>query len=169
MMYRISSRNLLGFRGDMLTATKGVGVFASRVLGYFPQEQLALRTRSGVLVAMQKGAATAYALEALQQRGVPFIRPGVQVYAGMVVGLNKRRDDLEMNVCKVKGLSNVHNATSDIEVPLDAPTILSLEQALDFIEDDELVEVTPQSLRLRKKILDHTSRVRAARTTQSSL
>ena len=85
------------------------------------------------------------------------------------MGLNKRRDDLEMNVCKIKGLSNVHNATSDIDIPLDSPTILSLEQAVDFIEDDELLEVTPQSLRLRKKILDHTARIRAARVTETSL
>jgi GTP-binding protein len=169
MVYRISSRNLLGFRGDILTATRGTGMFASMVLGYFAQEQPAPRTRSGVLVSMQKGAATAYALETLQERGTPFISPGVQVYGGMIVGLNKRRDDLEVNVCKIKNLSNVHNANSDIDTPLDAPTILSLEQAVDFIEDDELLEVTPQSLRLRKKILDHTARMRAARATESSL
>jgi len=166
MVYRISSRNLLGFRGDILTATRGTGMFASMVLGYFPQEQPASRTRSGVLVSMQRGAATVYALETLQERGTLFISPGAQVYGGMIVGLNKRRDDLEMNVCKIKGLSNVHNATSDIDIPLDSPTILSLEQAVDFIEDDELLEVTPQSLRLRKKILDHTARIRAARVTK---
>lgn len=164
MVYRISTKNLLGFRSDMLTATRGSGIFASRFIGYHPVEPHVDQLRSGVLIAMAAGTSTGYALETVQERGMPFIGPAIAVYEGMIIGINRKAEDIEMNVCKGKKLTNMHAATANIAVHLEPPMILSLEQSLDFIEDDELLEVTPQSLRLRKKFLSHTARVRAGRS-----
>lgn len=163
MVYRISTKNLLGLRSDMLTATRGNGLFASRSLGYFSVEPHIDQMRNGVLISLASGISTAYALETVQERGMPFIGPGVLVYEGMIIGLNRKNGDIEMNVCKGKKLTNMHAATSNIAVHLEPPTILSLEQSLDFIEDDEILEVTPKNLRLRKKHLTHVARVRASR------
>ncbi len=165
MLYRVSSKNLLGFRNDMLTATHGNGIFASSVIGYYPQESHIPRLRNGVLISLETGTSTAYALETVQSRGSAFIGPATGVYEGMIIGVNNRSEDIEINVCKSKKLTNMHAENSDIAVHVEPPTVLSLEQCLDFIEDDELLEVTPKSLRLRKKFLTHTGRVRALRSS----
>lgn len=164
MVYKVSSRNLLGFRGDILTKTRGNGVFATQVIGYFPQALHIPKLRNGVLVSLETGKSTGYALTTVQERGKAFIGPGIPVYEGMIIGLNNRSEDIDINVCRVKKLTNIHSANADVAIQLDPPMVLSLEQALDFIEDDELLEVTPQSLRLRKKFLTKVGRVRAKRT-----
>jgi len=163
MLYKISSRNLLGFRGDILTKTRGNGIFATRTIGYFPEGQPIPKIRNGVLVAFETGKSTGYALQTVQERGKAFIGPGIPVYEGMIVGINNRNEDIEVNVCKGKKLTNIHSANADIAIQLDPPIVFSLEQCLDFIEDDELVEVTPQNLRLRKKYLTKTERARVSR------
>jgi GTP-binding protein len=163
MFYKISSRNLLGFRSDMLTKTRGTGLFASRFLGYFPITPHVPKMRNGVLIAWESGMSTTYALETVQKRGTPFIGPGVPVYEGMIIGLNKKQEDMDINVCKQKKMTNVRNENAEITVGLEPPTILSLEQSLDFVEDDELLEVTPENLRLRKRYLKKVDRVRFKR------
>jgi GTP-binding protein len=165
MVYKVSSRNLLGFRGDILTKTRGNGIFATQVTGYFPITAHIAKLRNGVLVSLETGKSTGYALTTVQERGQAFIGPGVPTYVGMIIGINNRQEDIDINVCKTKKLTNIHSANADVAIQLDPPMILSLEQALDFIEDDELLEITPQSLRLRKKFLTHTDRVRHARET----
>ncbi len=163
LVYTISSSNLLGFRSEMLTATRGNGIFASRFLGYFPESTKVDHMRNGVLVAYESGVSSAYSLTTVQERGIPFIGPGVPVYEGMIIGENRRSGDIDINVTKSKRLTNIHSATADIAIHLEPPTILSLEQCLDFIENDELLEVTPKSLRLRKRYLSKIDRVRAKR------
>lgn len=160
MVYRISSRNLLGLRSSILTKTRGNGLFASRFLGYFDEMPLIDKQRNGVLIAFESGISTNFALETVQERGTSFIGPGVSVYEGMIIGLNKRDEDMEINVCKGKKMTNVRS-NADIAVKLDPPVILTLEQSLDFIENDELLEVTPKSLRLRKQFLSKIERNRA--------
>jgi GTP-binding protein len=162
-VYKVSSRNLLGFRSDILTKTRGNGIFATRFIGYFPLSTHIPKLRNGVLVAMETGKSTAYALTTTQERGKAFIGPGVDVYEGMIIGLNTRQNDIDLNVCKGKKLTNVHSANADVAIQLDPPMVMSLEQALDFIEEDELLEVTPHNLRLRKKYLAQIDRVRAKR------
>lgn len=164
MVYKISSRNLLGFRSDILTKTRGKGIFATQFIGYFPLSAHIPKLRNGVLISFESGVASAYALTTVQERGAAFIGPGTPVYEGMIIGMNRQQADIDINVCKTKKLTNVHSANADIAIQLDPPTVLSLEQCLDFIEDDELLEVTPQNLRLRKKHLSKTNRVKAART-----
>jgi GTP-binding protein len=116
--------------------------------------------RNGVLVAYETGITTPYSLQTAEERGIVFVGPAENVYAGQIVGLNKRQEDIEMNVCKAKHLTNMRSSSSDGVVQLTPPTILSLEECIDFVENDELVEVTPKNLRLRKKELDHTKRKR---------
>lgn len=163
MVYKISSRNLLGFRGDILTKTRGNGIFATRFIGYFPVSPVVPKLRNGVLVSFESGKSTGYALQTVQERGKSFIGPGIPVYAGMVIGLNNRGDDIDINVCKIKKLTNIHSANADIAIQLDPPTVFSLEQCLDFIEEDELLEITPLTLRLRKKFLIPQERNRVDR------
>lgn len=153
IVYRISSRNLLGFRSLILSKTRGNGLFEPRFLGYFPvQSNKMKKLRNGVLVATDSGQSTAYALTSIQARGLPFIKPGEKIYEGMIVGLSKTVEDIDMNACKAKKMTNFRS-NAEIATQLDTPIQMSLEQALDFIEDDELLEITPQSLRLRKKQL----------------
>lgn len=163
MVYKVSSRNLLGFRGDILTKTRGNGIFATRFIGYFALTPHIPKLRNGVLVSLETGKSTGYALTTVQERGKSFIGPGIPVYEGMIIGINNRSEDIDINVCKIKKLTNIHSANADVAIQLDPPTVLSLEQCLDFIEDDELLEVTPLSLRLRKKFLTKVNRVRAKR------
>ncbi len=163
MVYKVSSRNLLGFRGDIMTKTRGNGIFATRFIGYFPLASHIPKLRNGVLVASETGTSSGYALTTVQERGRAFIGPGVPVYEGMIIGINNRQEDIDINVCKTKKLTNIHSATADVAIQLDPPISYSLEQCLDFIEDDELLEITPVSLRLRKKYLSKTDRVRALR------
>lgn len=161
MIYTVASRNILGFRSEMLTKTRGTGLFNTRFLGYRPVTEHISQLRNGVLVASEQGMTTAYALEGAQQRGSLFVGTGVEVYAGMVVGLNSRQEDIDMNVSKGKKLTNMRASSADMLIMLDTPLIMSLEQAIDFIAEDELVEITPETLRIRKKILNKDERIKA--------
>lgn len=162
LVYELPTRALLGLRSQLLTQTKGTIVMNSLVVGYQPLGAPLQRSRNGVLIAYETGTTMPYSLEAAEARGSLFVGPGAKVYAGQVVGLNSRNEDMEMNVCKAKHLTNMRSKSSDGVVQLTPPTILSLEQCLDFIENDELLEVTPQNLRLRKRELDPIKRKRTA-------
>jgi GTP-binding protein len=161
LAFRISTRGLIGFRGAFLTATRGEGVMNTLLLGYEPWVGEIVSMRSGALVAAAEGVAVTYGLNNAQGRGITFIDPGTTVYEGMIVGLNSRGQDMAVNVCKEKKQTNIRSSTSDIAVKLAPPMRMSLEQALDFIGDDELVEVTPKNIRLRKKLLTQHQRLRA--------
>lgn len=163
MTYTITTRALIGLRNRLLTDTKGTVIMYSLPYGYQPVGGALPRTRNGVLIAFEPGTTTPYALQASEARGELFVGAGTDVYAGMIVGLNNRPDDLEINVCKAKHLTNMRSKSSDGTVQLTPHTQLSLEQSIDFIEDDELLEVTPHALRLRKKYLDANERKRAAK------
>lgn len=161
--YKLPTRALLGLRNILLTATRGTVIMHSLMLGYEPLGQSIPSLRNGVLIAWETGTTTPYSLQNVEQRGTSFVGPGVKVYAGQIIGLNTRSDDMEINVVKEKQLTNMRSKSSDGTVQLTPPVIFSLEQCLDFIENDELLEVTPQSLRLRKRHLDPTQRKRAAK------
>lgn len=158
--YTIPTRGLIGLRNLMLTATKGTIIMNTLPRGYQPLGAALQKTRNGALIATEAGTATPYSLEAAESRGKLFIGPGTKVYQGMVVGQNARQEDLEINICREKQLTNIRSSSSDGAVQLTPFTQLSLEQCLDFIEDDELLEVTPESLRLRKRYLDPNERKR---------
>ncbi len=162
LAFRIPTRGLIGFRGAFLTATRGEGIMNTLFLGYEPWVGDIVSARSGALVAAAEGVAVTYGLNNAQGRGVTFIDPGTTVYEGMIVGLNSRGNDLPVNVCKEKKQTNIRSSTSDIAIKLAPPVKMSLEQALDFINDDELVEVTPKNIRLRKKLLGQQQRLRAS-------
>ena len=164
MTYLITTRALIGLRNTLLTDTKGTVIMYSLPHGYQPVSGVLPRTRNGVLIAFEAGTTTPYALENAESRGELFVGPGVEVYAGMIIGLNNRMDDMEINVCKAKHLTNMRSKSSDGTVQLTPHTDLSLEQSIDFIEDDELLEVTPKSLRLRKKYLDANERKRHSKS-----
>ncbi len=161
--YILPTRAMIGLRNLLLTATKGTVIMNSLPHGYQPLGSKLQKTRNGALVAFEAGVTTPYALQTAESRGELFVGPGVQVYQGMVVGLYNRHDDLDINVCKAKHLTNMRSSSSDGTVQLTPFTELSLEQCIDFIEDDELLEVTPKSLRLRKRYLDPNQRKRAAK------
>ena len=163
IMYEISQRNLMGARNILLTQSKGTVLFNSIALGYRSMGETLPRMRNGVLVAFETGKATTYSLNTAQERGTLFVGPGVDVYAGMVVGLNNRESDIDINVTKGMALTNMRQSFKNIKPPLTPPVEMSIEQALDFIEDDELLEITPKNIRLRKKLLMHLDRVRANR------
>jgi GTP-binding protein len=165
--YEIPTRGLIGFRNAFLTLTQGNGAMASLLQGYEPWLGPISTSRSGALIASEMGTAVTYGLNNAQARGQTFIEPGTPVYEGMIVGLNVRPDDLVVNVCKEKKATNVRSSTSDIAVRLSPAVKLSLEQSLDFINADELVEVTPQSIRLRKRLLTQHERARARELVQA--
>ncbi|MFC2006813.1 translational GTPase TypA [Chloroflexota bacterium] len=158
--FHIPTKGLIGFRSAFLTATRGDSILNTLFLGYEPWRGEIVTTRGGVLIASEGGIAIAYGLNNAQERGNIFIEPGTPVYEGMVVGTHARLQDIPVNVCKEKKKTNIRSSTSDIAVKLTPPIIFSLEQAIDFINNDELVEVTPRNIRLRKKILTHTQRLR---------
>ena len=158
--YILPTRALIGLRNLLLTDTKGTVIMNSLPHGYEPIGGKLPKTRNGVLIAFENGTTTPYALQAAEARGELYVGPGVEVYAGMIVGQYNRQEDLEINVCKAKHLTNMRSKSSDGVVQLTPFTDLSLEQSIDFIEDDELLEVTPKSLRLRKKYLDPNQRKR---------
>ena len=160
--FSIPSRGLIGYRGEFLTDTKGNGIMNSIFDGYGPYKGDIQYRKQGSLIAFESGEAINYGLYNAQDRGTLFIGPGTKVYAGMVVGQNGRGEDIEINVCKKKQLTNTRSSSADEALRLTPPKVLSLEQALEFIDTDELLEVTPASLRIRKKILDPTLRKRAA-------
>jgi GTP-binding protein len=157
----VPSRGLIGFRTEFLTATRGEGILHHTFHGYDKYRgEFGTRTR-GSLVSMETGPSTAYALEMVQERGVLFVGPGTEIYEGMVVGEHSREDDLVVNPCRTKHLTNMRSSGSDGIVKLDTPRQLSLEQYIEFISDDELLEVTPHNIRIRKRVLDATERNRA--------
>jgi GTP-binding protein len=154
----IPARGLIGFRTEFLTDTRGTGVMTHTFHEYAPYKGTIAGRKNGVLIAMEPGETAAYALFNLQDRGTLFVGPGVEVYEGMIIGQHAKENDLVVNACKGKKLTNVRASGSDEAIRLTPPQILSLEQALEFIDDDELVEVTPKSIRLRKKYLDANER-----------
>ena len=159
--YHIPTRGLIGFRNAFLTLTQGNGAMSSMLISYEPWMGKIGTTRMGALIASEQGVAMTYGLNNAQQRGDTFIEPGTPVYEGMIIGLNVRPMDMVVNVCKEKQKTNIRSSTSEIAVRLTPPIIMSLEQSLDFINNDELVEVTPQNIRLRKKYLTQHERARA--------
>jgi len=167
--YDIPTRGLIGFRNAFLTLTQGNGAMSSMLTDYSPWLGPIGIARNGALIASEAGVSVTYGLNNAQQRGPTFIEPGIPVYEGMIVGLNARPDDLVVNVCKEKKATNIRSSTSDIAVRLSPIVDLSLEQSLDFINNDELVEVTPQNVRLRKRLLTQHDRARAReRETEQS-
>ena len=160
--FEIPSRGLIGFHGPFLTATKGTGVLNTIFDAYAPYKGDISYRKNGSLIAFETGEAVAYGLFAAQERGALFISPGTKVYAGMVVGESAKPEEIEINVCKTKHLTNTRSSSADEALTLTPPKIMSLEQAMDFIDTDELLEVTPKSIRIRKKILDSRLRKRAA-------
>lgn len=164
--YHIPTRGLIGFRGDFLTATRGAGIMNTQFLDYEPYCGEITSNRNGVMVSSENGIVVAFGLNNAQGRGLTFVEPGTSVYEGMIVGLSSRLQDIAINVCKEKKLTNMRSSTSDIAVKLTPPMKMSLEQSIDFINRDELVEVTPESIRLRKKILTETQRLRARKQSE---
>ena len=160
--FHIPSRGLIGFRGNFLTSTKGTGIINTIFDGYSPYKGDFQYRKQGSLIAFEGGEAVTYGLFAAQERGTLFIGPGAKVYSGMVIGQNGKAEDIELNVCKTKHLTNTRSSSADEALKLTPPRILSLEQAIEFIDTDELLEVTPSSLRIRKKILDSRDRKRAS-------
>jgi len=161
LVFEITTRGSLGLGSALINLSKGTAVMNSLFLRYSPLAGDIPKMRNGTLIAFENGKAVTYGLDIAQQRGITFIEPGTEVYAGMIVGLNNREDDLEINIAKEKKLTNVRAAASDIATVLTPATIMSLEQCIDFLEDDELLEITPKNLRLRKKILNSIERKRS--------
>ena len=160
LIYEMPTRTLLGLRNTLMTATKGTAIMNSLIIGYQELGASLSQQRSGVLIAFQTGNTTAYALQTVEERGTCFVGPATEVYAGQIIGLNTRSDDMEINVAKEKHLTNMRSSSSDGVVQLTPPVIFSLEECLDFLENDELLEVTPKHLRLRKRELDPGKRKR---------
>jgi GTP-binding protein len=160
----VPMRGLIGYASQFATETKGTGILNQNYAGYGPYRGPIPTRSGGSLVACEEGVATAYAISNIQERGVLFITPGTRVYEGMIVGENSRPDDIEVNIAKKKHVTNMRSATADIALKLDEPRTLTLEQALAYINDDELVEITPQSIRLRKTILNRNERKDARRS-----
>lgn len=161
--FEIPSRGLIGYRGEFMTDTKGNGIINTIFNGYAPYKEDIQYRKQGSLIAFEAGESVTYGLFSAQERGALFIGPGQKVYAGMVIGQCAKAEDIELNVCKKKHLTNTRSSSADEALTLTPPKVLSLEQALEFIDTDELLEITPESLRIRKKILDPTMRKRSQR------
>jgi len=166
MEFQVPTRGLIGFRSAFLTATRGEGVINTLFIGYEPLMGEISSARSGALVAAEDGVAVTYGLNNAQERGITFIDPGTPVYEGMVVGINSRPTDLAVNICKEKKQTNIRASTADIAVRLTPPLKMSLEESMDFINGDELVEVTPKNIRLRKRLLTQNLRARAKKASE---
>ena len=162
--FRIPARGLIGYRGEFLTDTKGNGIMNTAFDGYAPYKGDIQYRKQGSLIAFETGESVTYGLFGAQERGTLFIGPGEKVYSGMVIGENAKTDDIEVNICKTKHLTNTRSSSADEALRLTPPKVLSLEEALDFIDTDELLEVTPKNLRIRKKILDPKMRKRGNRS-----
>jgi GTP-binding protein len=158
--YEISSRNLMGFKSELMTISKGMGMMHHSFNGYGPKGADPAKRANGVLICKEAGTTTGYALSNLQERSAFFVPPGIDVYEGMIVGSNSRQTDMVVNPCKAKQLSNMRSKAADDAIVLEPPKIFTLEQALEFIDDTELVEITPKNIRLRKKILNASMRKR---------
>jgi GTP-binding protein len=167
LVYRVPTRGLLGFRSDFITSTRGTGVLNALFGGYQPLAGEIGIEKSGSLLASESGSTTAFGLSNAEERGTLFIGAGVEVYAGMIVGKHQRESDLEVNVCKLKHLTNMRSSTSDIAVRLTPPTTMSLDRAIEYIGPDELVEVTPKNIRMRKRILDMNLRRREEKRAEA--
>jgi GTP-binding protein len=163
LVFHLPTRALLGLRNLLLTATKGTVIMNSLLIGYEPVGAPLAKLRNGVLISAETGNAVTYSLKTVEERGTAFIGPGTKVYEGMIIGLNRRSDDMEINVCKEKKLTNVRASSTDMTTQLTPFIELSLEEALDFIENDELLEVTPESLRMRKRFLKAGERKKASK------
>ena len=161
VQFLVPSRGLFGYRNEFLTTTKGEGIMASVFEEYAPMKGEIARRNTGSLVAFETGEAVTYGLFNAQERGALFIGAGVSVYGGMVVGVSPKQEDITVNVCKKKQLTNMRASGSDEALRLVPPKQMSLEQCLEFLADDELLEVTPENLRLRKRILNHEKRMKA--------
>ncbi|MEG2774994.1 MAG: translational GTPase TypA, partial [Acetivibrio sp.] len=161
--FLIPSRGLIGYRGEFMTDTKGNGIINSTFEEYSPFKGEIQYRKQGSIIAYESGETIAYGLFNAQERGTLFVSAGEKVYAGMIIGQNGKQEDIEVNVCKRKQLTNTRASGSDDSLKLTTPRILSLEQALEYIDTDEYLEITPESLRLRKKILDPTARMRSKR------
>jgi GTP-binding protein len=164
LKFLIPSRGLIGYQGEFLTDTRGTGVMSRLFYGYTPHKGEIQGRRNGVLISMETGTAIAYALWNLEERGILFINPGDKIYPGMIIGQHTRDNDLEVNPIKSKQLSNVRTTSKDEAIRLTVPKLVTLEESISYIQDDELVEVTPKSIRLRKKFLDANERKRASRS-----
>ena len=167
--FSIPSRGLIGYRGEFMTDTKGNGILNTSFDGYAPFKGELSYRKTGSLIAFEAGESITYGLFNAQERGTLFIGPGVKVYSGMIVGQSPKAEDIEINVCKTKKLTNTRSSSADEALKLVPPKIMSLEQCLDFIDTDELLEITPTSLRIRKKILDPTLRQRAMISKKSQM
>lgn len=164
--YVISSRALIGFKGDFMTFTKGSGLMHHNFHGFMPGGSFSRPQRNGVFIAKEMGKTASYALNSLQDHGIMFIGPGEDVYSGQVVGEHCRANDLVTNPCKEKKQTNMRSSTADASILLTPPHRMSLEQAIEYVEEDEFVEITPKSIRLRKKVLDHSQRKRVDRDAE---
>lgn len=163
LTYIMPTRTMIGLRNILLIATKGTVIMSNIPAGYQPLGPKLQKTRNGSLIAFESGITTAYALDAASARGELFVGPGTTVYQGMIVGISNRMEDIDINVCKTKQLTNMRSSSSDGTIQLTPFTQLSLEQSIDFIEDDELLEITPKNIRLRKRFLDPNERKRATK------
>jgi GTP-binding protein len=163
LAFEIPARNLIGLRGKLLTASQGEAIMHHTFLRYSPMISEPLRRSNGVLISLESGPVTAYAVEGLHDRGVLFVEPGDEVYAGQIVGEHNRDNDLVVNITRLKHLTNIRSANKEATVTLKAPRRMSMEECIEYIEDDELVEITPKPVRLRKKILDEAQRRKAER------
>ena len=163
LLYRIPARGLFGYSSEFLTDTRGTGIIHHRFLEYGPWSGALAGRMRGVLVSMEQGTIIAFALGNLQDRSTLFVAPGDDVYEGMVIGENSRPGDMDVNPTKEKKLTNMRSKGTDDAIQLEPPRTVTLEGALEYIEDDELIEVTPQSIRLRKRMLAMTGRKRTSR------
>ncbi len=168
LVYIIPTRGLFGYRGEFLTDTRGEGIMNYLFYGYGPLKGDIVKRSNGALIAFERGESITYGLYNAQERGTLFIGPGVQVYGGMVVGESPRTEDLVVNVCKKKQATNTRAAGSDEALRLSPPVQMSLEQCLEFIQEDDLLEITPQNIRIRKKILDHAQRMKQLKRSQNN-
>jgi GTP-binding protein len=167
LTFEITARALIGLRSRILTATAGEAIMSHRFLRFDPVGGERPRRQQGVLIATDGGQVTAYAVEQVHDRGFLFVEPGDKVYAGQIVGEHNRDNDLPVNIVRMKALTNIRQANKEQTVTLKAPRRLSLEDALEYIEDDELLELTPRSIRLRKRLLDEGARRRASRAQKA--
>ena len=170
LIFNVPARGLIGYRTEFMSMTRGYGILNHTFDEYRPllKGRIGGR-RNGVLVSIDKGVASTYAILALEDRGVNFMEPGTEVYEGMIVGENSRDNDLTVNITKVKAANNIRSATKEQTTTMKKPRILTLEEALEYLNDDELVEVTPESIRLRKKTLDKSQREREQKKAKAAL
>ncbi|HHY06796.1 MAG TPA: translational GTPase TypA, partial [Clostridia bacterium] len=164
--YSIPARGVVGFRTEFLTDTRGYGLLYHSFVDYKPYRGEIKRRKNGVLIAWETGVASTYGLLSAEGRGTLFVTPGTEVYEGMIVGENSREQDIEVNVCKEKALTNLRSSVKDETIKLKAARFLSLEQSLEYLGDDEYLEVTPHCLRLRKKILNKGARAKYKKSKQ---